>query len=154
MKNSFLGSTFKVIAAIAGLSSGVCFAAEVDPTTLYSVSTDGSVVSVKPGEKGKLVLAIQTKPGAHVSDEAPLKLELTGKAVQPEKKKLSLADSVAPKAEGKKYTDPKFDVPFALDAGADKGELSAKLTFFICTDQLCARQQKTLKLDVKSEGSK
>jgi hypothetical protein len=121
---------------------------QVDPSTLYEVSTEGTSTQVKAGEQGVFVLSIKSKPGAHVSDEAPLKLELKGTQLTPTKEKLALADSVAKKAAGQAFVDPRFEVPFKASA-AGKGTLDAKLTFFICSEQLCARQQKTFSIPVE-----
>lgn len=122
---------------------------QVDPTTLYEVSTEGTSTKVKAGEQGVFVLSIKSKSGAHVSDEAPLKLELKGGAqLTPAQEKLALKDSVAKKAAGQQFVDPRFEVPFKATA-AGKATLEAKLTFFICSEQLCARQQKTFSLPVE-----
>lgn len=133
--------------ALASCLAGCSAFAEVDPATLYEISTAGSTQKVKPGEKGKWVLEITAKPGAHVSTEAPLKIELTGKDAQPEKQKLTLADSVAKKAPGQEYANPRFEVPFSTSAA--KATIDAKVVFFICTDKVCARQQKNLSLNVE-----
>ena len=121
---------------------------QVDPSTLYEVSTEGTSTRVKAGEQGVFVLSIKSKSGAHVSDEAPLKLELKGTQLAPAKEKLALTDSVAKKAEGQPFVDPRFEVPFKV-TGAGKGTLDAKLTFFICSEKLCARQQKTFSIPVE-----
>lgn len=121
---------------------------QVDPTTLYEVSTEGTSTKVKAGEQGVFVLSIKSKQGAHVSDEAPLKLELKGTQLTPTQEKLALKDSVTKKAAGQQFVDPRFEVPFKATA-AGKGTLEAKLTFFICSEQLCARQQKTFSLPVE-----
>jgi len=122
---------------------------QVDPATLYEVSTAGSSTQVKAGSAGVFVLSIKSKAGAHVSDEAPLKLELKGSGVALPQEKLALKDSVAKKAAGQAFVDPRFEVPFKADA-AGKGQVEAKLTFFICSEQLCARQQKTLSVPVEA----
>ena len=118
--------------------------------SLYDLSTDGSTASLKAGEKGTFVIAINTKEGAHVSDEAPLKIELSSKQAKVEKAKLTLKDSVGKKKEGAEYADPRFEVGFTPTAQG-KGSVDAKMTFFICTDKICARQTKdlSLALDVK-----
>ena len=121
---------------------------QVDPSTLYELSTDGSSTQVKAGDKGTFVLSIKTKKGSHVSDEAPLKLELKGVQLSPSKEKLAMADSVAKKPAGQAFVDPRFEVPFTA-AAAGKGALEARLTFFICSEQLCARQQKTVSVPVE-----
>jgi hypothetical protein len=103
---------------------------------------------VKAGGKGTFVLTIKPKAGAHVSDEAPLKLDLKSQQLTPEQKTLSLAQSVAKKAEGQQYADPRFEVPFTA-ATAGKSTLDATLTFFICTEKICARQKKVFSLPVE-----
>ena len=136
-------STLTLLFAVAARA-----AEDVDPSTLYSISTEGTSTHVKPGDKGRFVLAIKTKNGSHVSDEAPLKLELSGKYVVLAKTKLVHADSVAPKVAGKEFADPRFEVPFTA-AVDGKGSVDAKLTFFVCTEQLCSRQQRTLSVAVQ-----
>ena len=121
---------------------------QVDPSTLYELSTEGSSTQVKAGEQGTFVLSIKPKSGSHVSDEAPLKLELKGTQLTPDKEKLAMKDSVATKHEGQAFAEPRFEVPFKT-AAAGKGAVEAKLTFFICSEQLCARQQKTVSVPVE-----
>ena len=138
-----------VAAVLAVLAwAAPAFAEDVDPATLYEVTTEGTSTQVKAGEKGMFVLAIKTKPGAHVSEEAPLKLEVKGSQVAPAKEKLGREDSVAKKAAGQEFVDPRFEVPFTT-AAAGKGTVDAKLLFFICTEKICARQQKTVSLPVE-----
>ena len=121
---------------------------EVDPSKLYDLSTAGSTQKLKLGDKGTVVIAITAKPGAHVSDEAPIKIELSGANLKLAKQKLTAADSLAKKDPAKEGVSPRFEVPFT-GAAAGKGTLEAKLSFFICTDKLCARQQKTLSVPVE-----
>ncbi len=121
---------------------------EVDPSSLYEVSTEGTSTQVKAGEKGVFILSIKSKEGAHVSDEAPLKLQVTGTQLSLAKEQLTREDSVAKKAEGHAFVDPRFEVPFTASA-AGQGTVDAKLTFFICTEKICARQQKTISLPVE-----
>lgn len=135
-------------AAVALACTQALAEGQVDPSTLYEVSTEGTSTKVKAGEQGVFVLSIKSKPGAHVSDEAPLKLEIKGTQLSPTKEKLALADSVAKKATGQEFVDPRFEVPFKASA-AGKGTLDAKLTFFICSEKLCARQQKTFSIPVE-----
>jgi hypothetical protein len=122
--------------------------AEPDVASLYEVKTDGSSTEVKGGEKGKVVISITAKNGAHVSDEAPLRIELSSKEAKLEKDKLTLADSLVKKAAGStEYPDPRFEVAFTAPASG-KATVDAKMTFFICTEKVCARQTKTLSFPV------
>ncbi len=122
---------------------------EPDPSSLYELSTEGSSKTVNAGGSGKLVISIRTKGGAHISDETPLKVEISGTGgVKPEKQKLSYADSITAKSALARYPDPRFEVPFAAGVPG-KGGLDAKLTFFVCTEKVCARQQKSIHLPVE-----
>lgn len=137
--------------APAVLVTSLALAAEVDPTTLYRVTTEGTTAKVAPGKKGTLILEIQSLRGAHVSDEAPLRIQLSGTgAVTPEKTQLVYGDSVRKPTPAVKYPDPRFEVPFAAQ-GKGPGTVEARMTFFVCTEQLCLRQQKTLSVPVTVE---
>ncbi|MCI0573928.1 MAG: hypothetical protein L0Y66_24595 [Myxococcaceae bacterium] len=143
----------RLVTVVALLTAVSAFGAEdVDPASLYELSTEGSTAALKSGERGKFVLTIRTKPEAHVSDEAPLKLELGGQKVQVAKSKLTLADSVAKKKEGQAYAEPRFEVPIT-GTEAGKGVVDGKLTFFICTEKLCARQQRNVSVPVTVEAA-
>ena len=133
------------------LVASLALAAEVDPTTLYKITTDGTSAKVPSGKKGTLVLEIQSLKGAHVSDEAPLRIQLSGTGVvTPEKTQLVYGDSVRKPSASVKYPDPRFEVPIATQ-GKGAGTVEAKMVFFVCTDQLCLRQQKTLSVPVTVE---
>lgn len=123
-----------------------------DVSGMYEVSTEGSVKQLKAGGKGNVVLSIRSKDGAHVSDEAPLKIELKAEKAKLAKDKLTLADSVVKKGEGVKYADPRFEVPVTVEQ-AGNANVEAKLTFFICTDTVCSRQQKVVKIPIEVSGS-
>src|SRR3954451_21247984 len=109
-----------------------------DPV-LYDLSTDGTTVKVKVGEKGKLVLDLKAKPGAHISDEAPLKIELKANGATVEKDKLNYKDSTTTKRNGAEYPDPHFEVPFTAPT-AGKASIEAKMKFFVCTEKQCTPQ--------------
>ncbi|MDQ3265795.1 MAG: hypothetical protein M3Y59_19430 [Myxococcota bacterium] len=114
-----------------------------DPASLYEVKTEVASARVEAGEKARLLISITAKQGAHVSDEAPLRLELSGTNATPEKARLTLADSLEKPTPGQKYPNPRFEAVYtAVTPG--QGTLDANLTFFICTDTLCARQVKKL----------
>lgn len=132
----------KTPALTAALVVALCapaFAAD-NAQNLYDLSTQGSSQTLKAGEQGKFVVEITPKNGAHVSDEAPLKLELSGDHVTPAKTKLTRADLPS--------KTPRFEVPITAQS-AGQGKVDAKLTFFICTAQICSRQQKTLSIPVE-----
>lgn len=138
----------KTLFSMVVLLASVAVAGEPDVSSLYDVRTEGTSTNLAAGGKGAVVISIVAKNGAHVSDEAPLRIELSSKQATLEKEKLTLADSVVKHVDGgAQYPDPRFEVGFTPKA---PGALSidAKLTFFICTDKICARQTKTLSLPV------
>lgn len=114
----------------------------------FEVSTAGSSTKLKVGEQGLFVLSVRTREGAHVSSEAPLKLVLQGAGLTPAKSRLGREDSVARAQPGKPHADPRFEVPFAA-ASPGKTTLDAKLTFFLCREERCERQERSLSLPVE-----
>jgi hypothetical protein len=119
-----------------------------DVSNMYELSTKGSTDKLKAGQKGTVVLEIRSKSGAHISDEAPLKIELKGTGATVEKEKLAYKDSVAKKEQGKEHPDPRFEVPFTATAQG-KASIEAKMKFFVCTEKLCTPQTKTVTLPVE-----
>lgn len=128
------------------LLTALCQAPDV--SGLYELTTEGSTVKVKAGEKGRLVLDIRAKSGAHISDEAPLKIELKATGAKVEKDKLGYKDSTGVRKDGVEYPDPHFEVPFTAPAPG-KATIEAKMKFFVCTDKVCAPQQKVVTLPVE-----
>jgi hypothetical protein len=114
---------------------------------MYDVDTGGTSQKVKAGDKGQVVIEIRTKTGAHISNEAPLKIELKGTGATLEKDKLVYKDSVGQKRNGAEYPDPRFEVPFSAPA-AGKASIEAKMKFFVCTEKVCQPQQKTITLPI------
>lgn len=139
-----------VLAALQVGAMGSALAQEVNPATLYELSTEGSSQKVRPGAKGIMVVSIRTKPESHVSSKAPFKMELSGKGVKPFKDKVALAEAVSKKPVSEGFADPRFEVPFTAES-VGKAQMDAKLTFFICTVKICARQQKTLSIPIDVE---
>ncbi|MBE2249262.1 MAG: hypothetical protein IAE78_06910 [Myxococcus sp.] len=138
----------RVLMLVVSMAAAGAYAADPDVASLYEVRTDGTSSAVKAGEKGKVVIEIKAKNGAHVSDEAPLRIELSSKDSKLDKEKLTLADSLTKKAEGSAaYPDPRFEVGFTA-AAPGKATVDAKMTFFICTEKVCARQTKSLSFPV------
>ena len=123
------------------------WAADPDPSSLYVVTTEGSTTALKSGQPGTFVLSIRTVAGAHISEDAPMKLTLSGSGgVEPAKALLGRTDAKSVrKPDG--ASDARFEVPLTASAKG-QGAVEAKLTFFVCTETLCARQQKTLSLPV------
>src|SRR5687767_10106886 len=125
----------------------------VDPAKLYEVTTDGSAAKASAGTDAKLVITIVAKDGAYISDEAPLKIELTGTNATPGKTKLTIKDTVTKKEQGAKHTKPAFEVPYTF-ASAGKATMDAKMTFYLCTAELCVKQTKNLSVPVEVVSAK
>jgi hypothetical protein len=111
----------------------------------YRIETAGTTTDLKAGGKGSLVLAIVPVGKVHVHPQAPLKITLESKGLALEKTSLGHKDAVDPKAEG-----PRFEVPFVASA-AGRHDATAKLDFFICSDQWCVKQTRdvTVAVNVK-----
>ena len=140
--------------ALVLIAATAC-AADVEPSSgpdiasMYDVSTEGTTTKMKAGEKGKVVISIRAKNGAHVSDEAPLRIDLSSKESKLDQEKITLADSLNKKAkDAKDYPNPRFEVGFTPSTQG-KTSVDAKMTFFICTESLCSRQTKKLSLPVE-----
>lgn len=118
-------------------------AGATDVSGLYEVITEGTSTTTEAGKTATLSIAIVTREGAHVSDEAPLRIELSGTNAQPAQQRLTLANSLEQKPAGQKYPKPRFQVSYTAGAPG-KATMDAKMVFFICTEDVCARQTKTL----------
>lgn len=111
---------------------------------LYDVEMTATPTLVN-GQEGTLVVNIRPKPGAEIHKEAPISLVLDTHGVKAGKAKLGRAELSMQGEEGS------FTVPFtAVKEGA--GSIDANLTFFVCTDKLCARQQRKVQLPVTVDG--
>ncbi len=134
-----------LLAAPAAVASGP--QTDPDVASLYVLSTEGSTTVLKAGQPGTFVLSIRTIAGAHISEDAPMKLALSGSGgVEPAKALLSRSDAKPlPKPSGP--PDPRFEVPLTASSKGP-GAVEAKLTFFVCTETLCSRQQRTVSLPV------
>lgn len=112
-------------------------AGEGDAAKSYRIDTTGSTERVAVGKSGEVVLAFRPIGPVHVHPQAPLKIVVEGsKGIRIEKAQLGHADAVDPKSE-----TPRFVVPFRAVAPG-KQEARAKLDFFVCSDQWCAKQVK------------
>ena len=95
----------------------------------------------KAGEKGTAQLRIQVKPEGHISDEAPLKATLKGKNVALDKEKLGKSDAV--------YKDGSASMTIGFTAQAPgAGTIDADLTFYICSKEICERQERRVTIPV------
>jgi hypothetical protein len=139
----------RLILALTVILARWCVAADPSTSEFFQVTSEGTTTKLKAGEAGKLVLSISTKNGAHVSEEAPLKIELSSKESKLTKQKLTLADSVTRQQDGgREHPDPRFEVPFIPTAHGTT-TLEAQLTFFLCTEKQCTRQSQKMTVPVE-----
>jgi hypothetical protein len=134
------------VAALSLLACSRAFADAPDQTKLYSVTAEATP-SLKAGDQGSVTIVFKTDPSAHISDEAPLKIALSGKNVTLTKTTLRYQDSVTKKSAAKAYPDPRFEVPFTAQAKGP-AEVDAKMTFFVCSANLCSRHEQLVTLPV------
>ncbi len=131
------------ISLILALPAGVVADPEANAAKSYRVVTEGTTVSLPAGGSGTLVLSIVPMNGTKVHPQAPLKIALTGTAgLKLTRDTLGRKDAADPKAEG-----PRFEVPFtAVAAGAQ--EARAKVEFYLCADDWCARQTRDVSVAI------
>ncbi|HYD41059.1 MAG TPA: hypothetical protein VEB43_09515 [Anaeromyxobacter sp.] len=123
------------ISLILAIPAGAVADPEANAAKSYRVDTQGTTLAVPAGGSGTLVLSIVPLDGTKVHPQAPLKIALTGTpGLKLTRDTLGRKDAADPKAEG-----PRFEVPFtAVAAGAQ--EARAKVEFYLCADDWCARQ--------------
>ena len=117
--------------------------AESEPDASSWYDFDISAPSkVAKGESGSVTVHITPKGAADIDKEAPIKLSLKPPSyVDMSKTELGRKEV---KMNG---NNASFDVPFtAREAG--KGSIEATVSFYICTDQICAHQERKASLPV------
>lgn len=136
-----------VFFVLTALSAPLAASAEQDLEALYELRTEGTSTSLKPGEPGRFVLSIRPKGDAHISDEAPLKVALGGKNLTWAKATLTRADA-KPSPKQEPPAPPTFEVPFQAGTTPGQAVVEANVTFFLCTQDVCARQQRAVSVPV------
>lgn len=132
----------RLAALVFAVTPATAFA-EDDPAKLYDLTVTATP-KVKAGEGGRVELKIVPKAGAEIHKEAPISLSLATKGVVAPKAKVGREELVM------KGADAAFDVPFKADApGA--AQIEATLKFYICTEKMCAAQERKATLPVLVE---
>lgn len=109
----------------------------------YKLDVAATPAALKVGGAGALTITITPLEKTHVHPQAPLKVTLAASpGLGLAKGTLGRADLADPKAEA-----PRFQVPFSA-AAAGPQELTAKVDFFICSDQWCVKQIREVKVPV------
>jgi hypothetical protein len=133
------------IALAAALHAVPALAADpgAEAARSYKLDVTATPAALRVGGEGALAIAITPLEKTHVHPQAPLKVTLgASPGLSLSKGALGRGDLSDPKAEA-----PTFKVPFkATAAGAQ--ELTAKVDFFICSDQWCVKQVRDVKIAV------
>lgn len=144
---------FRAIFAVAALvvlvaactKGGTAGSGKLDidnPKSLYTLTRDAPA-TVKAGEPTRLTIAVQPKAGVHVKPETPFKARLSTTApVILGKTELGYADHTRVEKDG-----PVFEVPFEGTA-LGSGQITADMTFFVCTDEACVRTSEQVRVPV------
>ena len=130
-----------VLAALCALAAPALAADPgVEAARAYALDTSASTTSVKASQPGKLVVVIRpTAPGWHVHPQAPLKIRFEAPpALKLERAELGRRDATDAQAEA-----PRFEAAFVASATGVQ-EAKANVDFFICSDQACVKQTRTI----------
>lgn len=134
-----------LLTTLALAASPLAARAEADDgASLYDLKIEAAP-KLKKGAQGHLLVRISPKKGAELHKEAPIALAVKPSAnVTVAKAKYTRDDM---KLDGDAAT---YDVPFTASA-AGPGTLDTTLTFFICTEKLCLRQERKTSLPLAIE---
>jgi hypothetical protein len=129
-----------MIASLAAL----LLAAAPDPN-LYKVKASVASAQVAVGQSTALDVQFDVAKDAHISDEAPLTIKLSGEGVAFEKPVLHYADSLKPRGPG-----PRFQEQLTPTApGSHTVEID--LSFYVCTAELCNRATDHRKVNIAAK---
>lgn len=130
-------------AALVALSAVPAASRAQGPNANYAIDVSRSTRDVKVGDKGAVSIVIVPGAGRKVHEQAPLVITLKAPAgVELSKGKLGHGDVANPGE-----ASPELRVEFtAKEAG--EGAVKADLTFFICTEKWCERQQEKVSVPV------
>lgn len=127
-------------AACSSKSSG----AGASAGKLYSVEASARSAEVAAGERGAVDLRLKLADGAHLSDEAPFKIQVSGQGLSPVKARLGREDSAA----GGKGGVAQFELPFTAQSKGP-ASLGADMEFYVCTASLCERHRENVQVAVQ-----
>jgi hypothetical protein len=117
---------------LATVAAALLVSATPDPN-LYKVKASVASSEVKLGSGTKLEIHFDLAQGAHISDEAPLTIKLSGDGVAFEKQTLHYGDSLMPRGPG-----PKFEDLVTVNAPGQH-TVDLQMSFYVCTAELCNR---------------
>lgn len=130
-----------LLGVLAQVLLAACAKAAAPVDSLYSIEAQARPARLPAGGKGAVDIRLRTRTGAHLSEEAPLKVSLRAQNLALARDKLTRADA-QPLPDGRR-----FEVPFTAGASG-AAALEAEVVFFICTEKLCERQSRTLRVPV------
>lgn len=133
------------IAIAAALAAAPALAGDpgAEAARSYRLEVTATPAALAVGGEGTLAVVITPVEKTHVHPQAPLKVTLAATpGLSLAKAALGRGDLADPKAEA-----PRLATPFqATAAGAQ--EITAKVDFFICSDQWCVKQVREVKAPV------
>lgn len=133
------------IALAAALAAAPAVAGDpgAEAARSYKLEVTAAPAALAVGGEGTLSVVITPVEKTHVHPQAPLKVTLAATGgLSLAKAALGRGDLADPKAEA-----PRLAAPFkATAAGAQ--EITAKVDFFICSDQWCVKQVREVKVPV------
>ena len=103
------------------------------PAGLYTVNASLAAPEAKVGQAATLEVKFGVAKDAHISDEAPLTIKLSGDGVTFEKPVLHYGDAQKPAGPAPTFKE----AVTAVAAGSHTVDLD--LTFYVCTAELCNR---------------
>ena len=102
-------------------------------SNLYKVKASVASPQVAVGQSTALEVQFEVAKDAHISDEAPLTIKLSGEGVSFEKPVLHYADSLKPRGPAPRFQEQLT----ATTPGSHTVEID--LSFYVCTAELCNR---------------
>ncbi len=106
---------------------------------LASVAAWAVPGEVAPGEGARIVLEIRLASGAHLSEDAPLSVEIEARNLAVARRVLGWADA--------SVVDGTTRLEVSARAVASGSALAeAKLVYYVCTDEQCTRQSATARV--------
>lgn len=145
MRRFAMAVAFAALLAGAAACTSKSSSASAPEGKLYSVEASARPAEVSSGEKGAVDLRLKLAQGAHLSEEAPFKIQVTGQGLAPVKARLGREDG-APSAGKEGVTQ--FELPFTAQ---DKGpaSLGADMEFYVCTASLCEQHRENVQVSVR-----
>jgi hypothetical protein len=128
-----------ILGLVVLLNAGLAFADASDATVRATISP-----TVAVGQPADIDIRFSVPAGTHISPDAPLAIKLTGPdGIKFDKPTLHYSDAVPPAGDAPRFTDR------ATASAPGEADIEAKMTYYVCTANLCNRQSKTEHLHLR-----